>query len=70
MKIEAFSAKPVSMVVHGEPELQRVELGIHSDFNGHVTLRVFHDEVRAGDDFDIALQKGENKFPFLHRMFH
>ena len=64
MKIEAFSAKPVSMVVYGKPELQRVELGIHSDFNGHVKLRVFHDKIRIGNDFDIALQKGENR-PFI-----
>ena len=64
MKIEAFFAKPVSMVLHGEPELQRVELWIRSDFNGHVKLRVFHDDVRAGEDFDIALEKGENR-PFI-----
>ena len=60
MKIEAFSAKPVSMVTSGTTGRQRVELAIRSNFNGHVKLRVFQDDVRIGDDFDLALQKGEN----------
>lgn len=60
MKIETFSAKPVSMVTSETTGRQRVELAIRSNFNGHVKLRVFQDDVRIRDDFDLALQKGEN----------
>ena len=65
MKISQIQFVPRPLITNTAPELQKVDLLMQVDFNGHIKLRIYQDNVPAGKEFDLPVAIGRNKKTFL-----